>query len=607
MAPNTRSVVGLIPNSSQACTNDSNFVDDNVRQLLGELVDERMSGLEMALEGLSGENVLGWVFRCEHFFNLDQETDEEKNLKYETSAKEYEDAFDDLLSRVEINEDHAIGLFMGGLPTEIAMGKNKTSFNGGILGKYNSGNNVTAQKSLLPVPNTPVITKSNTQLGGSGRRLSQKEYAEKRAQNLCFYCDQKYVPGHKCSCQLYSLIVLPEEEMKIEEFLDVDESIKDLDSTDLPTPRISLNALTALRGTQKINVEWMGTKAADKALKQVAHAEFHYMALCMIPQGDAYCMQMEGSTTVIDPKIQEVLAAYEDVFAVPTTLPPSRKHDHRIPLIEGAIPVNIRPYKHPPAQKDAIENYRQLNKQTVKDKFPIPIIKMLIDELHEAHVFTKQDLRSGYHQISMHEGDIAKTALRTHERHYEFLVMPFGLTNAPSTFKSLMNEVYRPYLRKFTLVFFDDVLIYSQSKEDHVLHVETVLETMRQHKLYAKKSKSMENWPILVNIKQLRGFLGLAGYYRRITNGFRAIEARVTTQVLRMPDFSKEFTIETDASRVGLGTVLLQDGHPIAFLSKTLSSKHQLMSTYEKVFLAIVQALEKWRGYLLDTHFKMPF
>ncbi|GKC44767.1 putative mitochondrial protein [Tanacetum coccineum] len=159
----------------------------------------------------------------------------------------------------------------------------------------------------------------------------------------------------------------------------------------------------------------------------------------------------------------------------------------------------------------------------------------------------------------MYEGDIAKTAFITHEGHYEFLVMPFGLTNAPSTFQSLMNE----------------------SMEEHVFHVQTVLETTRQYKLYAKKAIIEESQMAFEQLK----------------------ESMVIAPELRMPNFSKEFTTETDASGVGLGAILLQEGYPIAFLSKTLSSKHQLMSTYEKEFLAIVQALEKWRGYLLDRHF----
>ncbi|GJZ19329.1 putative reverse transcriptase domain-containing protein [Tanacetum coccineum] len=325
-------------------------------------------------------------------------------------------------------------------------------------------------------------------------------------------------------------------------------------------------------------------------------------------------------------------------------LPLVREIEFRIDLIPGASPVVRYPY-------------RELNKLTIKNRYPLPRIDDLFDQLQGACCFSKIDLRSGYHQLRVREEDIPKTAFRTRYGHFEFTVMPFGLTNAPAIFMDLMNRVCKPYLDKFVIVFIDDILIYSKSEEEHEVHLKTILDLLKKEKLYAKFSKcefwlqevqflghvvnrdgihvdpskveSVKNWKTPESSTEIRSFLGLAGYYRRFIENFSKIAKPLTllTQknkayvwgdkqdeafqilkeklcnapVLALPDGPDDFVVYCDASKQGFGSVLMQRGKVIAYASRQLKKHEKNYTTHDLELGAVVFALKIWRHYLYGT------
>ncbi|GJZ36007.1 putative reverse transcriptase domain-containing protein [Tanacetum coccineum] len=375
-------------------------------------------------------------------------------------------------------------------------------------------------------------------------------------------------------------------------------------------------------------------------------------------------------------------------------LPPPRQVEFRIELVAGAAPVARAPYRLAPSElkelsdqlKELLEkgfirlssspwgapvlfvkkkdgsfrmciDYRELNKLTVKNRYPLPRIDDLFDQLQGSSVYSKIDLRSGYHQLRIREEDIPITAFRTRYGHYEFQVMPFGLTNAPAVFMDLMNRVCKPYLDKFVIVFIDDILIYSKNKEEHEKHLKIILELLKNEQLYAKFSKcdfwlesvqflghvinnkgvhvdpakveAIRNWSAPTTPKEVRQFLGLAGYYRRFIEGFSLISKPLTklTQknkkyewgteedeafqtlkqklcsapILALPEGTENFVVYCDASHKGFGAVLMQREKVIAYASRQLKKHEENYTTHDLELGAVVFALRLWRHYLYGT------
>nr|KYP32028.1 Retrovirus-related Pol polyprotein from transposon 17.6 [Cajanus cajan] len=283
----------------------------------------------------------------------------------------------------------------------------------------------------------------------------------------------------------------------------------------------------------------------------------------------------------------------------------------------------------------------------------------MLDELHGAIIFSKIDLKSGYHQIRIKEGDEWKTAFKTKFGLYEWLVMPFGLTNAPSTFMRLMNHILRDCIGKFVVVYFDDILVYSKTLDEHLGHLRQVLIILRVNHLYAnlekctfcqeqvkflgfivgkegvqvdsEKIKAIQEWPTPKSVGEVRSFHGLASFYRRFVKDFSTLasplnelvkkdvpflwgeaqekafktlkEKLTNAPILALPNFDQTFELECDASGLGIGAVLLQGGHPIAYFSEKLHGATLNYPTYDKELYALIRALQVWEHYLVTKEF----
>ena len=400
-----------------------------------------------------------------------------------------------------------------------------------------------------------------------------------------------------------------------------------------------------------------------------------------------------------DMSLPRVFCEYEDVFSDELPgLPPPRDVDFRIELHPRTSPIFMTPHRMAPVELQELKvqiqellgkgfirpstspwgapvlfakkkdktlrlciDYRQLNRVTIKNRYPLPRIDDIFDQLRGARVYSKIDLRTGYHQLRVREVDIPKTAFRTRYGHFEFTVMPFGLTNAPAAFMGLMNRVFQTYLDQFVVVFVDDFLIYSQSEVEHEDHLRIVLQLLRDHQLYAKfnkcefwlaevgflghvvsascvsvdpgKVEAVMSWKRPKSVFEIRSFLGLAGYYRRFIEDFSGLAAPVTrltwkevkfvwedscerafqelkkrltsAPILIVLERGQRYTVCCDASKDRLGRVLMQSGNVVAYGSRQLKNHEQNYPMHDMELAAVVFALKIWRHYLYGEQFEV--
>ncbi|KAD4586366.1 hypothetical protein E3N88_23967 [Mikania micrantha] len=490
-----------------------------------------------------------------------------------------------------------------------------------------------------------------------------------------------------CTIQIESIIrkadLFPMQINDFDMILGMDWLSKHQVTIDCQTRRVlfgdPMNPLLVYQGTQPRKP--LKIISALKAQKFLLHGCAGFLASVKVDS--------ENELSISD---HPIVCEFPDVFPEKLPgVPPYREVEFTIDLVPGAEPISKAPYRMAPTElkelKEQLEelldigfirpsvspwgapvlfvkkkdgtmrlciDYRELNKITIRNRYPLPRIDDLFDQLQGAKCFSKIGLRSGYHQLKIKDSDISKSSFRTRYGHYEFVVMPFGLTNAPAVFMDLMNRVFHDFLDKFVIVFIDDILVYSKSKKEHEEHLRAVLEILRQKKLYAKFSKcdfwldkvaflghviyaegimvdptkveAITKWPTPTSVTEIRSFLGLAGYYRRFVEGFSKIDLPLTqllrkgvkyswndereksfqdlkkrlasAPILCLPSGTGGYQIYSDASKKGLGCVLMQHGKVIAYASRQLKPYEVNYPTHDLEVAAVIFALKIWRHYL---------
>ena len=465
---------------------------------------------------------------------------------------------------------------------------------------------------------------------------------------------------------------------------------------------VALNIISANAMARAIKKD---TDPSTKFFLAILKKEYDYVELHNINTNtpSAIYDEIKGIKTDFDSnfttRVQHIFEKYKSTLELPSELPPNRPNfDHEIPLVHDAkVPVS-KVYRMSIAELEELRkqldaylsknwirhstsnfaapvlfqrksdgslrmciDYRGLNKYTKRVEFPLPNVDTLLDQLSGSYVYTALDLAQGYHQIRIKDEDIYKTAFKTQYGLFEFLVMPFGLTSAPSTFQRFMNYVLKPEENTFVLVYLDDILIFSKSLDEHLVHLEKVISLLAEHQLVLrltkchigkseleylghtlsskgikpspKKVEAVTNWPIPQNVTHVQQFLGFCNFYRRYIPHYSNIayplyeltrknvsfkwthkehtaflkmkQLMTTAPVLRRPNCGRdaEFVIATDASKYGIGAVLLQQDNngklqPCAYFAKSLSTPQRSYSTYDQELLGVVAAMSEWRVYI---------